>query len=178
MKEENEKKLIDKHRELIFKRNYGQKILNHLNQKTNNKSKSWIGAQIKNKSKNISMNEYVSYIRQNFKVNPMEYENINIANNKNHFRNSICFICHYPVIACEDKVLCVNRCFKFNIKTNIFNDDYTLDNFNEQYYEFCKDHILCLGDVKLIYIDTDTKKAFFICEICDKETLDKAGIVL
>jgi hypothetical protein len=64
------------------------------------------------------------------------------------------------------------------IKTSIFSDDYTLDNFNEQYYEFRKEHKLCLGDIKLIYIDPKVKKSFFICEICDKETLDKAGIVL
>ena len=101
-----------------------------------------------------------------------------MTNNKKHYKFSICFICQNPVIACEDKVICINRCFKFNVKTNIFNDDYTLDNFNEQYYEFCKEHILCLGDVKLIYIDPDVKKAFFICEICDKEALDKAGIIL
>jgi len=98
-----------------------------------------------------------------------------MTNNKKHYKFSICFICHYPVIACEDKVICVNRCFKFNVKTNIFNDDYTLDNFNEQ---FCKEHILCFGDVKLIYIDPEAKKAFFICKICDKEALDKAGIIL
>jgi len=177
-KEENQKELMDKHRELIFKKNYGSKILNQLNQKTNNKSKSDIYAQIKNISRNISLNEYVSYIKQNFKDNPLEYESINITNNKKHYKFSLCFICHYPVIACEDKVICVNRCFKFNIKTRIFNDDYTLDNFNEQYYEFCKKHLLCYGDVKFIYIDTDRKKAFFICEICDKATLDKAGIIL
>jgi len=178
VKEENHKELMNQHRELIFKKNYGQKILSQLNQETNNKSKYLNYSQIKNISKNISFNEYISYIRQNFKENPLEYESIDMTNNKKHYKFSICFICQNPVIACEDKVICVNRCFKFNIKTNIFNDDYTLDNFNEQYYEFCKEHMLCLGDVKLIYIDPEVKKAFFICEICDKETLDKAGIIL
>ena len=178
VKEENQKELMNQHKELIFKKNYGYKILNQLNQKTNTKSKYGICAQIKNISKNISLNEYISYIKQDFKENPLEYQSIDMTNNTKHYKFSICFICHYPVIACEDKVMCVNRCFKFNIKTNIFNDDYTLDNFNEEYYEFCKEHILCLGDVKLIYIDTETKKAFFICEICDKETFDKAGIIL
>ena len=178
VKEEKHKELMNQHRELIFKKNYGKKILSQLNQETNNKSKYLNYSQIKNISKNISFNEYISYIRQNFKENPLEYESIDVTNNKKHYKFSICFICHNPVIAYEDKVICVNRCFKFNIKTNIFNDDYTLDNFNEQYYEFCKEHMLCLGDVKLIYIDPEVKKAFFICEICDKETLDKAGIIL
>jgi hypothetical protein len=178
VKEENQKELMNQHKELIFKKNYGYKILNQLNQKTNSKSEYGISAQIKNISKNISLNEYISYIKQDFKENPLEYQSIDMTNNTKHYKFSICFMCQYPVIACEDKVMCVNRCFKFNIKTNIFNDDYTLDNFNEEYYEFCKEHILCLGDIKLIYIDTETKKAFFICEICDKETLDKAGIIL
>ena len=178
VKEENQKELMNQHRELIFKKNYGQKILSQLNQKANNKSKYLNYSQIKNISKNISFNEYISYIKQNFKENPLEYESIDVTNNKKHYKFSICFIYHNPVIAWEDKVIWVNRCFKFNVKTNIFNDDYTLDNFNEQYYEFCKEHMLCLGDVKRIYIDPEVKKAFFICEICDKETLDKAGIIL
>ena len=65
---------MNQHRELIFKKNYGQKILSQSNQKTNNKSKQGNYSQIKNISKNISFNEYISYIKQNFKENPLEYE--------------------------------------------------------------------------------------------------------
>ena len=144
---------------------WSYKVLSQLNQETNNKSKYGNCSQIKNIPKNISFKEYISYIKQKFKENPLEYESIDMTNNKKHYKFSICFKCHNPVIACEDKVICVNRCFKFNVKTNIFNDDYTLDNFNEQYNEFCKEHILCLRDVKLIYINPEAKKAFFICEI-------------
>ena len=35
-KEENQKELMNQHRELILKKNYGQKILSQLNQKANN----------------------------------------------------------------------------------------------------------------------------------------------
>ena len=124
VKEENQKKLMNQHKELIFKKNYGQKILDQLNQKTNNKSKCGTCSEIKNISKNISFNEYISYIKQKFKENPLEYESIDVTNNKKHYKFSICFICHYPVIACEDKVVCVNRCFKFN--DNILNIHYLM----------------------------------------------------
>ena len=180
VKEENQRKLIDQRRELVFNRNYGQKILDKLNQKTNNKSKNGMYSKIKikNRSKNIPLDEFISLIKQNFKENPLDYESIDMTNTTQHYRFSICFICQNPVIAFKDKVICTNRCFNFNIKTSTFSDDYTLDNFKEQYYEFCKEHKLCLGDVKLIYIDPKAKKSFFICEICDKETLDRAGIIL
>ena len=114
VKEENQKKLMNQHKELIFKKNYGQKILDQLNQKTNNKSKNRICAKIKikNISKNIPLDEYISLIKQNFKKNPIDFESIDMNNKTQHYRFSICFICQNPVIACEDIVICANRCFK------------------------------------------------------------------
>ena len=174
IKKEREKEFRTKKKEFIFKKNYGLKIelFNKSNQFTNNKSKPGASGLIKNKSKDYSLNEYISNIKNNYKENPLEYESINITNNKEHYKYSFCFICHYPVIAYENKVICVNGCFKFDVKTSIFNDDYTLDNFSEEYYEFCQAHLLCNGDVKLICIDNDEKTAIFKCDICDKENSD------
>ena len=104
----------------------------------------------------------ISYIKQNFKENPLEYEIIDITINKKHYKFSICLLFHYPFISCEDKAICVNRCFKFNIKTYIFNDDYTLDNFNEHYYEFCKEHILCVEILNLYILILRQKKLLYM----------------
>ena len=171
IKKEREKEFRTKRKEFIFKKNYGPKIelFNKSNQFTNNKSKPRANELIKNKSKGISIDEYITYIKNNYKENPLEYESINITNNKEHYKFSLCFICHYPVIAYEDKVICVKGCFKFDVKTSVFNDDYTLDNFSEDYYEFCQEHLLCNGGVKIVSIDKDEKTAIFKCDICDKE---------
>ena len=174
IRKEREKEFRTKQKEFYFKKIYGKKIelFNQSNQSTNNKSKPRVSGLIKNKPKGNSLSEYISHIKNNYKENPLEFESINITNNKNHYKFSLCFICHYPVIAYEDKVICVNGCFKFDVKTSIFNDDYTLDNFSEDYYKFCQEHLLCNGDVKLISIDSDEKTAIFKCDICDKDNSD------
>ena len=174
IKKEREKEFRTKQKEFIFKKNYGQKIelFKKSNQFTNNKSKSGVNELIKNKSKGNSLNEYISFIKNNYIENPFEFESINIDNNKNHYKFSFCFFCHYPVIVYEDKVICVNGCFKYDVKTSLFNDDYTLDNFIEQYHEFCQEHLLCNGDIKLISIDSDEKIPIFKCDICNKESSD------
>lgn len=174
IKKEREKEFRTKKKEYIFKKNYGKKIelFSKSNQFTNNKSKHGAIGLIKNKSKDNSLNEYISNIKNKYKENPLEFESINITNNKEHYKFSFCFICHYPVIVYEDKVICSNDCFKFDVKTSTFNDDYTLDNFVEEYYDFCQEHLLCNGDVKLLSIDYDEKTAIFKCDICDKESSD------
>ena len=92
IKKEKEKEFRTKKKEFIFKKNYGLKIelFNKSNQFTNNKSKPGASGLIKNKSKDYSLNEYISNIKNNYKENPLEYESINITNNKEHYKYSFC----------------------------------------------------------------------------------------
>lgn len=127
--------------------------------------------EFKKTQKNISFDEYISHIKKDYEADKIKYESLEFPK-KNQYIFSTCFICQYPVIAYENKVLCVNNCFKYDVNTNIFNENFTLDNFNEDYKIFCKNHWMCLGEVKLLSIDVNLKKAYFLCEVCRNSTFD------
>ncbi len=118
---------------------------------------------------------------------------MNKGNNKYHYLFSFCFNCQNPVVACDDKVICINftifnhfyfickndnGCYKLDIETDEFNDNYTLDKFLDEYREFSSDHLLCNGDIIPIYVDNEAENAFFLCTKCDQEMLSKSGITL
>ena len=91
------------------------------------------------------------------------------SNNKYYYLFSFCFFCQKPVVACDDKVICINGCFNLPVPTEDFNDNYTLDQFLDEHHEFVSDHLICDGDIIPIYVDNEEQKAFFICTKCDKD---------
>ena len=124
------------------------------------------------------MDEYIEQIKKKYKEDPIYFESMNKSNNKYHYLFSFCFFCQSPVVACDDKVICINGCFNLPVPTEDFNDNYTLDMFLDQHHEFALEHLICYGDIIPIYVDNKNKKVFFICTKCDKDIFSKAGIEL
>ena len=93
--------------------------------------------------------------------------NAYIANN-NYYNFSTCRFCKAPVVFKCEKVICVNKCFETTVANNSFNENYSLDNFMEQYYNYYLHHINC-GDKNLItiYIEKATGSAEFLCNKCE-----------
>ena len=58
------------------------------------------------------------------------------------------------------------------IKTEEFNDKYSLDNFLVSYNDFYKDHLEWKSDIIPLFIDEEKKEPFFICSVCDKLFLE------
>ena len=130
------------------------------------------------KSKNISLDKYIGQIKNQYKENPIFFESINKGNNKYHYLFSFCFNCQNPVVAYDDKVVCINGCYKLDVETEQFNDNYTLDKFLDEFREFSSDHLLCNGDIIPVYIDKEAEYTFFLCTKCDQEILSESGIIL
>lgn len=124
------------------------------------------------------MEKYIEKIKDKYNKNPIFFDNMNANNNKYFYLFSFCFFCQNPVVACEDKVICTNGCYKLDVKTEEFNENYSLDKFLDEYNDFCSNHLLCNGDIIPIYVDNDSQSSFFICTKCDQETFKKAEITL
>ena len=174
IKEKHFNEIIKSHKKFIFKKNYGNKVdsIYDSNKETNKKSKKLSVL----KPKNISLEEYIEKIKREYKEHPVFFESINKYNNEYHYLFSFCFFCHNPAVACDNKVICVNGCLNLDVRTEEFSDNYTLDKFLNQHYDFISDHLLCEGDVTPLFVDGEGQTAFFICNKCDKDVFKKAGM--
>ena len=103
---------------------------------------------------------------------------IDKTNNKYYYRFGFCLFCHHLAFVYKDRVMCVSKCIDYNIKTDEFDETYTLENFIDELYYFSTNHYECNGNIIPMFIDDVKKEAFFICTACDKETFDKVGITL
>ena len=177
--EEKYKIYENSHKNKIFEKNYGQKISlsNQLNLGTINKSKSKNNS-LENIDNDLSIGEYINELKKKYAENNIFSEDMNININKYYYLFSFCPLCHNLAFAYRDIISCVNKCFMLKIQTSEFNDKYTLDIFLKSYYDFCKYHLKCNGEVIPIYIDDNTKKPFFICTSCDNDIFEKNGIIL
>ena len=176
IKEKQYKDVINSHKKYIFKKNYENKLdtFFYSNKSTNNKSKKLSIM----KPKIIPLEEYIERIKQKYKEHPIYFEKMNKYNDEYHYLFSFCFFCYNPVVAYDNKVICINGCLNLDVRTEEFNENYTLDKFLNQHYEFTSEHLLCNGDINPVFVDGEGQTAFFICNKCDKETFEKVGIKL
>ena len=182
-KEEKYKEYEIKHKKNIFNKNYKKKIslFTQSNQDTLSKTKSKknIVPNNNNSTNNeLSFEQYIEYLKKKFEEDPLQFENMDETNNKYYYRFSFCFFCHHIAFAYKDQISCFNRCCTMQVRTDEFNENYTLSNFLESHYEFYYDHIECNGEIIPIYINKKKKEPYFICDVCDKKILEKLGIDL
>ena len=88
---------------------------------------------------NLVLSEYFDKILALFesdKINSREYE-LEVCMNSNI---SVCPICSYPVILTSNKVICMNLCIEYFVNSNIFNENFSLDNFIDLLAETYKNH--------------------------------------
>ena len=178
-KEEKYKIYDTIHKKAIFEKNYGEKIslYSQANQSTTSKTKSKRNLP-ENKKDSLSLDEYIEELKHKYEEDPIYFESMDESINKKYYLYSFCFFCHHLAFAYEDQVTCVNKCFLMKIKTEEFSQKYTLDNLLESHFDFSEGHLECNGDIILIYIDEKKKEPFFICNVCDKEILEKNEIIL
>ena len=101
-------------------------------------------------NKDFLIEDYINKIKNLYENGTY---NAYIAKN-NYYNFSICRFCKAPVVFKCEKVLCVNKCFETTVANNSFNENYSLDNFMEQYYNYYLRHINC-GDKNLttLYVE-------------------------
>lgn len=196
-KEEKYKSYLNSHKKLVFDKNYGKKIslFTQSNQDTSNKSKSKSKRNLikKNNTENnysnsinerekekedLTLEQYIEEIKKKYDEDPIYFENMEELDNRNYYRFSFCFFCHYPAFAYKDEITCINKCYDMKIRTNEFSENYTLDNFLSSHFDFCSNHMECNGVIIPLFIDEKTKEPFFICTNCDDKILEKVGIKL
>ena len=113
----------------------------------------------------VFIDDYISKIKEKLN-NINEYYNYTIQNGYYNF--SICPFCGQPAVYAIDRVICINKCFMTIVGSDIFDENYTLDNFMEQYKNYYSNHMQCADDLYTLYVDKESKCAEFICNKCEK----------
>ena len=152
-------KIIEKERKLRTERlnNINNKRFNYEDEYSNNKK----NMQIDDLSSNeINLDEYVENILIKFKDNIDEY----VYQSINDYHISFCPKCSFPVLAIGNYVICCNKCFKFEIDSNCFNEKYTLDNLMDNYLQTLKQHSQCNSDISVLYFDNNN--ILLMCSKC------------
>ena len=152
-------KIIEKERKLRTERlnNINNKRFNYEDEYSNNKK----NMQIDDLSSNeINLDEYVENILIKFKDNIDEY----VYQSINDYHISFCPKCSFPVLAIGHYVICCNKCFKFEIDSNCFNEKYTLDNLMDNYLQILKQHSQCNSDITVLYFDNNN--ILLMCSKC------------
>lgn len=86
---------------------------------------------------------------------------------KGNYNFSWCPFCKNPCIYFCEKVLCISGCFiVWGVENNLFDENYPLDLFIEQYHNFCYKHKECKGDIEVLFADKSERSADFICSDC------------
>ena len=152
-------KIIEKERKLRTERlnSINNKRFNYEDEYSNNKT----NMQIDDLSSNeINLDEYVENILIKFKDNIDEY----VYQSINDYHISFCPKCSFPVLAIGNYVICCNKCFKFEIDSNCFNEKYTLDNLMDNYLQILKQHSQCNSDITVLYFDNNN--ILLMCSKC------------
>ena len=194
-KEEKYQQYYNSRKKCIFENNYGKKIslFTQSNQDTSNKSKSKSKINLvqdkiiydenvyiteNDEEKDLTVEQYREYIKKKYEDDPLYFEAMDEENNKYHYRHCFCFFCHYPAFVYKNVVTCISKCYNMKIRTDEFDDNYTLTNFLDDHYYFYTDHYECGGNIIPMFIDERNKEPYFICDVCDGKVLEKIGIIL
>lgn len=168
------KEIIDRQKQARFNHNFAHKLkifkLNKTNTKNNINEPN--NKNLLNFSDNVFINDYVKKIfdiYNNKEKEPYEYKIYVEENGVYNF--SFCPFCKYPAVYYLGRVFCINGCFFTYVPINIFNENFTLSNFIEQYRNYSSLHINCHTDLCTIFSDDNSKGAYFICPKCEKEFL-------
>jgi len=157
-KEEKYKELIKSQKNKRFTLIYKNKIKENNN--TNNNS---------NNKEEVFIDDYIKLIKELYqdKINYFNY----IAQ-RGFYNFSTCPFCGEPAFYIIERVSCINKCFITSVADDVFDQNYTLDNFMEQYKEYYSKHLNCKDDLMTLYVDKDSKCAEFLCYKCEKNFID------
>ena len=175
--EEKHKIYENTHKMKIFEKNYGQKIALFGKKHQNKLSKNNQENLKENKNNSVFLDEYIKELKQNYEDDPSFYDSMDELINKYYYQYSPCPFCQNLAFAYKDIISCVNKCFIFKVKTSEFSENCTLNSLLDSHNEYSYDHLECNGDVIPLYI-AEKKRYYFFCSVCDKDILEKNGIIL
>ena len=115
----------------------------------------------------IIVDNYLKKISQEFSDENLKYEYELKALTDNHI--SFCPICFYPVLSIANIVTCVNNCFEFHISKEYVNNNYTLDNFMDEFMNIRKEHMNCNSEINYFLFQD---KIMLYCVKCFKNDLN------
>ena len=160
-KEEKYLEITKNQKKYRFQQNFGKKIKESQNYKdkyANNNGEVFIDDYI-NKVKEIYQDKdsYYAFIEQNGAYNFAQ-----------------CPFCHDPCVFYLDNILCIGKkCFRTTVGSKTFNENYTLSNFMEQYWNYYSpNHLKCNADLITLYVDMESKCAEFLCSKCQSHYLN------
>jgi len=157
-KEQNYKQMQINQSRLRFNQNYGNKI--------KNSQKSGINL---NENGDVFIDEYIKKIKELYK-DSNNYEEF--KQGRGYYNFSRCPFCKGPAFYEFERVTCINKCFMTSVCKNTFDQNYTLDNFIEQYQDYYSKHQNCDRNLLTLYVDNESKCAEFLCYKCEKEYIN------
>jgi hypothetical protein len=158
-KEEKAKELMNSQKKQRFMQNYENKIKDAKN--------TFIDSN--NNNSEVFIDDYIRKIKDIHK-DKNDYENF--VHEKGFYNFSTCPFCRGPVIFFFERVFCLNKCFMTAVPSDTFDENYTLDNFMEQYQTYYLNHLSCKEDLITLYIDKESKIAEFLCSKCERNIFE------
>ena len=157
MKEEKYNEIIKTQKNNRFIHIYLQKINsnNNNNNINNNEPKG-----------EVFIDDYIKLIKEIYQDKNNYF---NYISQKGFYNFSNCPFCKGPAFFILERVLCINKCFMTTVADDSFDENYTLDNFIEQYKEYYLKHLKCGDNLMTLYVDKEAKCAEFICYKCEKD---------
>ena len=158
-KEEKYKQIINDQKKNRFMHNFGNKIKEAENYKE----------KYSNNNKELFIDDYIDKVKEVYQDKDSYYDFIE-RNGSYNFSN--CPFCGNPVVFFLEKVFCINKCFMTAVGEGVFDNEYTLSNFMEQYKNYYSNHLDCKSDLVTLYVDNESKCAEFLCLKCQKDYLN------
>ena len=160
MKEEKYNEIIKTQKHTRFMHIYKKKI----NENNNN-----LNINTNNTNEEVFIDDYIKLIKEMYQDKNNYF---NFIAQRGFYNFSQCPFCGEPAIFILERVLCINKCFVTSVANDTFNENYTLDNFMEQYKEYYSKHLKCGGDLMTLYVDNESKCAEFLCYKCEKNVIN------
>ena len=118
------------------------------------------------KDEEVFIDDYIKLVKEKFE-DMNDYFNFKME--RGFYNFSKCPFCGDPAVFIFQKVFCINKCFVTSVSDYTFDENYTLDNFMEQYKEFYSLHLNCKSDLMTLYVDKESKIAEFLCCKCQQD---------
>ena len=160
MKEEQYNEILKTKKRTRFMQIYQKKI----NDNNNN-----LNFNANNEKEEVFIDDYLKLIKEMYQDKNNYF---NYIAQRGFYNFSQCPFCGEPAVFIFERVLCINKCFVTSVANDTFSENYTLDNFMEQYKEYYSKHLNCGGELMTLYVDNESKCAEFLCYKCEKNVIN------
>lgn len=115
------------------------------------------------KTGNLFLDKFANEVYTLLENDYLEY--LDRIHNDNFYVIAVCPRCGNPVIAICDKVICLKKCFSFDVPSTVFYGDYSLDNLMEQYNALLLEHGDHFQEITVgLILDNQVELTCLMCE--------------